>query len=94
MSVTHPLEEFSALKDPLCGGKVEHRLIDTGRFEACFDDWARLFGATLGREIVPIDGGTGGGSFDRGRQQAAFMLSVHGQLIVDWFLARVRSAIN
>ncbi|OZB38081.1 MAG: hypothetical protein B7X48_14495 [Acidiphilium sp. 34-60-192] len=25
-------------------------LIDTGRFEACFESWARSFGATLDRE--------------------------------------------
>jgi hypothetical protein len=101
MSVRNLLEEFSALEDPRCGGKVEHRLIDilviaicaviagaeswedialygrskvdwlgtflalpngipahdtfrrvfmlidTGRFEACFEAWARSFGATL-----------------------------------------------
>lgn len=33
-------------------------LIDTGRFEACFEAWARSFGATLDREVVAIDGKT------------------------------------
>ena len=28
MSVRRLVEEFSALEDPRCGGKVEHRLID------------------------------------------------------------------
>jgi hypothetical protein len=28
MSVKKLVEEFSALEDPRCGGKVEHRLID------------------------------------------------------------------
>jgi hypothetical protein len=28
MSVRNLVEEFSALEDPRCGGKVEHRLID------------------------------------------------------------------
>ena len=28
MSVRTLVEEFSALEDPRCGGKVEHRLID------------------------------------------------------------------
>jgi predicted RNase H-like nuclease len=28
MSVRHLVEEFSALEDPRCGGKIEHRLID------------------------------------------------------------------
>ena len=125
MSVRNLVEEFSALKDPRCGGKVEHRLIDilviavcaviagaeswvdfelygrskqdwlgkflalpsgipshdtfrrvfmlidTGRFETCFEAWARSFGATLEREVVAIDGKTIRGSFDRGRKQAA-----------------------
>lgn len=125
MSVKKLVEEFSALEDPRCGGKVEHRLIDilviavcaviagaeswedfalygrskldwlgtflalangipshdtfrrvftlidTGRFEACFEGWARSFGATLEREVVAIDGKTIRGSFDRGREQAA-----------------------
>ena len=125
MSVRNLVEEFSALKDPRCGGKVEHRLIDilviavcaviagaeswedfalygrskqdwlgtflalpngipshdtfrrvfmlidTGRFEACFESWARSFGATLDREVVAIDGKTIRGSYDRGREQAA-----------------------
>ncbi|MCW8309609.1 ISAs1 family transposase [Acidiphilium sp. PA] len=120
MSVRNLVEEFSALKDPRCGGKVEHRLIDilviavcaviagaeswedfalygrskqdwlgtflalpsgipshdtfrrvfmlidTGRFEACFESWARSFGATLDREVVAIDGKTIRGSHDRG----------------------------
>lgn len=44
-------------------------LIDTGRFEACFEAWARSFGATLDREVVAIDGKTIRGSFDRGRAQ-------------------------
>lgn len=44
-------------------------LIDTGRFEACFEAWARSFGASLGREVVAIDGKTIRGSFDRGREQ-------------------------
>ena len=123
MSVRKLVEEFSALEDPRCGGKVEHRLIDilviavcaviagaeswedialygrskvewlgtflvlsngipahdtfrrmfmlidTGRFEACFEAWARSFGATLDREVVAIDGKTMRGSFDRGRAQ-------------------------
>jgi predicted transposase YbfD/YdcC len=123
MSVKKLVEEFSALEDPRCGGKVEHRLIDilviavcaviagaeswedialygrskaewlgtflalsngipahdtfrrmfmlidTGRFEACFEAWARSFGATLDREVVAIDGKTIRGSFDRGRAQ-------------------------
>lgn len=46
-------------------------LIDTGRFEACFEAWARSFGATLDREVVAIDGKTIRGSFDRSREQAA-----------------------
>ncbi|OZB26682.1 MULTISPECIES: ISAs1 family transposase [unclassified Acidiphilium] len=124
MSVRNLVEEFSSLKDPRCGGKVEHRLIDilviavcaviagaeswedfalygrskqdwlgtflalpsgipshdtfrrvfmlidTGRFEACFESWARSFGATLDREVVAIDGKTIRGSHDRGREQA------------------------
>ncbi len=123
MSVRNLVEEFSALEDPRCGGKVEHRLIDilvitvcavvagaeswedialygrskidwlskflvlpngipahdtfrrvfmlidTGRFETCFEAWARSFGATLDREVVAIDGKTIRGSFDRGREQ-------------------------
>lgn len=123
MSVRNLVEEFSALEDPRCGGKVEHRLIDilviaicaviagaeswedialygrskigwlgtflslpngipahdtfrrvfmlidTGRFEACFEAWARSFGASLDREVVAIDGKTIRGSFDRGREQ-------------------------
>ncbi len=44
-------------------------LIDTGRFEACFEAWARSFGTTLDREVVAIDGKTLRGSFDRGREQ-------------------------
>jgi predicted transposase YbfD/YdcC len=44
-------------------------LIDTGRFEACFEAWARSFGAILDREVVAIDGKTIRGSFDRGREQ-------------------------
>jgi len=125
MSVRRLVEEFSALTDPRCGGKVEHRLIDilviavcavisgaeswedmalygrskqdwlgtflalpngipshdtfrrvfmlidTGRFEACFEAWARSFGTTLDREVVAIDGKTIRGSFDRSRDQAA-----------------------
>lgn len=125
MSVRRLVEEFSALTDPRCGGKVEHRLIDilviavcavisgaeswadialygrskqdwlgtflalpngipshdtfrrvfmlidTGRFEACFEAWARSFGPTLDREVVAIDGKTIRGSFDRSRDQAA-----------------------
>ena len=125
MSVRRLVEEFSALEDPRCGGKVEHRLIDilviavcaviagaeswedmalygrskqewlgtflalpngipshdtfrrvfmlidTGRFEACFEAWARSFGTTLDREVVAIDGKTIRGSFDRSRDQAA-----------------------
>ncbi len=125
MSVRNLVEEFSALEDPRCGGKVEHRLIDiliiavcaviagaeswedialygrskigwlgtflslpngipahdtfrrvfmlidTGHFEACFEAWARSFGATLDREVVAIDGKTIRGSFDRGREQEA-----------------------
>ena len=46
-------------------------LIDTGRFEACFEAWARSFGTTLDREVVAIDGKTIRGSFDRSRDQAA-----------------------
>ncbi len=123
MSVRNLVAEFSALADPHCGGKVEHRLIDilviavcaviagaeswedialygrskidwlgkflvlpggipahdtfrrvfmlidTERFETCFEAWARSFGATLDREIVAIDGKTIRGSFDRGREQ-------------------------
>ena len=125
MSVRRLVEEFSALTDPRCGGKVEHllidilviavcavisgaeswedmalygrskqdwlgtflalpngipshdtfrrvfMLIDTGRFEACFEAWARSFGTTLDREVVAIDGKTILGSFDRSRDQAA-----------------------
>ena len=125
MSVRRLVEEFSALTDPRCGGKVEHllidilviavcavisgaeswadialygrskqdwlgtflalpngipshdtfrrvfMLIDTGRFEACFEAWARSFGPTLDREVVAIDGKTIRGSFDRSRDQAA-----------------------
>jgi len=125
MSVRNLVEEFSALEDPRCGGKVEHRLIDilviavcaviagaeswedialygrskidwlgkflvlsngipahdtfrrvfmlidTARFERCFEAWARSFGATLDREVVAIDGKTIRGSFDRGREQGA-----------------------
>ena len=109
MSVRTLVEEFSALEDPRCGGKVEHRLIDilviavcaviagaeswedialygrskigwfgtflalpngipahdtfrrvfmlidTGRFERCFEAWVRSFGAPLDREVVAID---------------------------------------
>jgi len=44
-------------------------LIDTERFETCFEAWARSFGATLDREVVAIDGKTIRGSFDRGREQ-------------------------
>jgi hypothetical protein len=123
MSVRNLVEEFSALEDPRCGGKVEHRLIDilviavcaviagaeswedialygrskvdwlgtflsllngipahdtfrrvfmlidTGRFEVCFETWARSFGPTVDREGVAIDGKTIRGSFDRGREQ-------------------------
>lgn len=123
MSVRKLVEEFSALDDPRCGGKVEHRLIDilviaicaviagaeswedialygrskiewlgtflaltngipahdtfrrlfmlidTERFETCFEAWARSFGAILDREVVAIDGKTIRGSFDRGREQ-------------------------
>jgi predicted transposase YbfD/YdcC len=123
MSVRILVEEFAALDDPRCGGKVAHRLIDilviavcaviagaeswedialygrikidwlgtflalpngipahdtfrrvfmlidTGRFEACFEAWARSFGATLEHEVVAIDGKTIRGSFDRGREQ-------------------------
>ncbi len=123
MSVRHLVEEFSALEDPRCGGKIEHRLIDilviavcaviagaeswedialygrskidwlgtflalphgipahdtfrrvfmlidTGRFEQCFEAWARSFGAPGEREVVAIDGKTIRGSFDRGREQ-------------------------
>jgi len=123
MSVRRLVEEFSALDDPRCSGKVEHRLIDilviaicaviagaesweditlygrskidwlsrflplrngipahdtfrrvfmlidTERFERCFEAWARSFGATPGREVVAIDGKTIRGSFDRGREQ-------------------------
>ncbi|WP_231295227.1 ISAs1 family transposase [Acidiphilium cryptum] len=47
-------------------------LIDTGRFEACFEAWARSFGTTLDREVVAIDGKASRGSFDRSRDQAAF----------------------
>jgi predicted transposase YbfD/YdcC len=125
MSVRNLVQEFLALKDPRCGGKVEHRLIDvlviaicaviagaeswedfalygrskqdwlgtflalpngipshdtfrrvfmlidTGHFEACFESWARSFGATLDREVVAIDGKTIRGSHDHGREQAA-----------------------
>jgi len=46
-------------------------LIDTARFERCFEAWARSFGASLDREVVAIDGKTIGGSFDRGREQGA-----------------------
>jgi hypothetical protein len=35
MSVRNLVEEFSALKDPRCGGKVEHRLIDTLAIAVC-----------------------------------------------------------
>ena len=123
MSVRALVEEFSALDDPRCDGKVEHQLIDilviaicavvagaeswedialygrskvewlgtflalshgipshdtfrrvfmlidTERFETCFEAWARSFGAVLDREVVAIDGKTIRGSFDRGRQQ-------------------------
>ena len=123
MSVRTLVEEFSALEDPRCGGKIEHRLIDilviavcaviagaeswedialygrskigwlgtflalpngipahdtfrrvfmlidTGRFERCFEAWVRSFGAPLDREVVAIDGKTIRGSFDRGREQ-------------------------
>lgn len=122
MSVRTLVEEFSALEDPRCGGKVEHRLIDilviavcaviagaeswedialygrskigwlgtflalpngipahdtfrrvfmlidTGRFERCFEAWVRSFGAPVDREVVAIDGKTIRGSFDRGRE--------------------------
>ena len=47
-------------------------LIDTGRFEAFFEAWARSFGSTLDREVVAIDGKASRGSFDRSRDQAAF----------------------
>jgi predicted transposase YbfD/YdcC len=123
MSVRNLVEEFSALEDPRCGGKVEHRLIDilviavcaviagaeswedialygrskidwlgkflvlsngipahdtfrrvfmlidTARFERCFEAWARSFGASLDGEVVAIDGKTIRRSFDRGREQ-------------------------
>ncbi len=44
-------------------------LIDTERFERCFEAWVRSFGAPLDREVVAIDGKTIRGSFDRGREQ-------------------------
>ena len=123
MSVRTLVEEFSALEDPRCRGKVEHRLIDilviavcaviagakswgdialygrskigwlgtflalpngipahdtfrrvfmlidTERFERCFEAWVRSFGAPLDQEVVAIDRKTIRGSFDRGREQ-------------------------
>jgi predicted transposase YbfD/YdcC len=123
MSVRNLVEEFSALKDPRCGGKVEHRLIDilviavcaviagaeswedialygrskiawlgtflalphgipahdtfrrvfmlidTGRFETCFEAWAGSLAAPLDQEVVAIDGKTIRGSCTRGRAQ-------------------------
>jgi len=122
MSVRTLVEEFSALEDPRCGGKVEHRLIDilviavcaviagaaswedialygrskigwlgtflalpngipahdtfrrvfmlidTRRFERCFEAWVRSFGAPVNREVIAIDGKTIRGSCDRGRE--------------------------
>jgi hypothetical protein len=44
-------------------------LINPGVFEACFEAWARSFGAILDREVVAIDRKTIRGSFDRGREQ-------------------------
>jgi predicted transposase YbfD/YdcC len=122
MSVRTLGEEFAALDDPRCRGKVEHRLIDilviavcaviagaaswedialygrskigwlgtflalpngipahdtfrrvfmlidTGRFERCFEAWVRSFGAPVNREVIAIDGKTIRGSCDRGRE--------------------------
>ena len=74
MSVRTLVEEFSALEDPRCRGKVEHRLInilliDTWGFERGFAAWARSFGAPVDRDVVAIDGKTIRGFFDRGREQ-------------------------
>ena len=44
-------------------------LLDSDRFEACFEVWARSFGEILDREVVAIDGKTIRGSFDRRREQ-------------------------
>lgn len=44
-------------------------LIDTGRFEMCFEAWARSLAAPLDQEVVAIDGKTIRGSCARGRAQ-------------------------
>ena len=69
-------------------------LIDTGRFEACFEEWARSFGVTLDREVVAIDGKTIRGSLIVAANKGRFTLSVPGPAIDGWCPANARSETN
>jgi hypothetical protein len=51
MSVRTLVEEFTALEDPRCGGKIEHRLIDILVIAVC----AMIAGAESWEDIALYD---------------------------------------
>lgn len=63
MSVRNLVEEFSALEDPRCGGKVEHRLVDILIIAVCAviagaESWEdiALYGRSKGRAAARLAG--------------------------------------
>lgn len=68
------LEEFLALPNGIPCADTFRRVferIDPKAFEQCFQRWVRTLVEHLGAQVIPIDGKTLKGSYDRERQKSA-----------------------
>lgn len=68
------LQQFLALPNGIPSPDTIRRVferIDPAAFERCFEAWVRALVGQLGAEVIPIDGKTLKGSYDRGRRQTA-----------------------
>lgn len=71
------LEQFLALPNGIPCPDTFRRVferIDAGAFERCFQRWVQSIVETLGAQVIPIDGKTLKGSYDREQKKSALHL--------------------
>jgi hypothetical protein len=89
MSVRKLVEEFSALEDPRCGGKVEHRLIDILVIAVC----AVIAGAESWEDIALYSLGNSQADGAVAKQKPPRFVQMSAQLKSSFSICRIRRLV-